>query len=250
MKKRVLGYFRILLLLLLPQLLLGGNVGKIFGKITDSETGEPLIGANITITETYQGATTDVLGDYVVVNIHPGSYTVNISYIGYESVSMLEVYVTADNTTYLDNQLSKETIEGSVVTVIAERHLIDKSHTASKHSVGSESMEKQPVKDMKDVLETQAGIFQNTYRGDSRVNSVILMNGISTNSGLFSDNFSGFNLSAIQEISVMTGGYNAEYGEARAAVINITEKKTAQGIHGSVISRLRPAGKYHFGRNM
>ncbi|NQT64027.1 MAG: carboxypeptidase-like regulatory domain-containing protein [Candidatus Marinimicrobia bacterium] len=250
MNKRVLCYFRILLLVLLPQLVFGGNVGKIFGKITDSETGEPLIGANITITETYQGATTDVHGDFVIVNIHPGSYTVNVSYIGYESVSMLGVYVTVDNTTYLDNQLSKETIEGSVVTVVAKRHLIDKSHTASKHSVGSESMEKQPVRDMKDVLETQAGIFQNTYRGDSRVNSVILMNGISTNSGLFSDNFSGFNLSAIQEISVMTGGYNAEYGEARAAVINITEKKTAQGIHGSVISRVRPAGKYHFGRNM
>ncbi|NQV16582.1 carboxypeptidase-like regulatory domain-containing protein, partial [bacterium] len=250
MNKRVFCYFSFLILIMVPQMLVGGNVGKIFGKILDAETGEPLIGANITIKETYQGATTDELGEFVIVNVHPGSYTVTISYIGYETVSLLEVYVTVDNTTYVNNELKKQVIEGTSVTVVAERHLIDKSHTASKHSVTSESMEKQPVKDMKDVLETQAGIFQNTYRGDSRVSSVILMNGISTNSGLFSDNFSGFNLSAIQEISVMTGGYNAEYGEARAAVINITEKKTAHGIHGSVITRLRPAGKYHYGRNM
>ncbi|MEA3288118.1 MAG: carboxypeptidase-like regulatory domain-containing protein [Candidatus Marinimicrobia bacterium] len=250
MNKRVLCYFRILLLVLMPHVVFGSNVGKIFGKVTDAETGEPLIGANVTIKETYQGATTDFTGDFVIVNVDPGSYTVSISYIGYETVSLLGVYVTVDNTTYVNKELSKEVIEGAVVTVVAERHLIDKSHTASKHSVGSESMEKQPVKDMKDVLETQAGIFQNTYRGDSKVNSVIMMNGVSTNSGLFSDNFTGFNLSAIQEISVMTGGYNAEYGEARAAVINITEKKTSQGIHGSVITRMRPAGKYHFGPNM
>ncbi|MCF6238733.1 MAG: carboxypeptidase-like regulatory domain-containing protein, partial [Candidatus Marinimicrobia bacterium] len=250
MNNRVLCYFRILLLMLIPQLLFGGNVGKIFGKVTDAETGEPLIGANITIKETYQGATTDMSGDYVIVNVDPGSYTVAISYIGYESISLLDVYVTVDNTSYVNTEMQKAVIEGTVVTVVAKRPLIDKSHTASKHSVGSESIEKQPIKDMQDVLETQAGIFQNTYRGDSKVNSVIMMNGVSTNSGLFSDNFTGFNLSAIQEISVMTGGYNAEYGEARAAVINITEKKTAQGIHGSVITRLRPAGKYHFGRNM
>ena len=250
MKKYVHSSLSIFVLLLFPAILLAGNVGKIFGKVTDSETGEALIGANITITETYQGATTDGTGEYIVVNIHPGSYTINISYIGYETISTTDVYVTADNTTYLDKKLTRQTIEGSVVTVVAEKHLIDKSHTASKQSVSSESMEKQPVKDIKAVLETQAGIFQNTYRGDSRVSSVIMMNGISTNSGLFSDNFSGFNLSAIQEISVMTGGYNAEYGEARAAVINITEKNTAQGIHGSLISRLRPAGKYHYGRNM
>jgi len=250
MNKRLFCYFSILIMVMLPQILFAGNVGKIFGKITDAETGEPLIGANITINETYQGGTTDASGEFVIVNVDPGSYTVTLSYIGYEAVTLLEVYVTVDNTTYINNELKKQVIEGAVVTVVAERHLIDKSHTASKHSVDSESMEKQPVKDMKDVLETQAGIFQNTYRGDSRVTSVILMNGISTNSGLFSDNFSGFNLSAIQEISVMTGGYNAEYGEARAAVINITEKKTAQGIHGSVITRMRPAGKYHYGRNM
>ncbi len=250
MINRQLSYLSLVILILLPNSLLGGNLGKIFGKITDAETGEPLIGANITIKETYQGATTDVSGEFIILRVYPGSHNLTISYIGYETISLLDVYVTVDNTTYINRELNKQIIEGAVVTVVAERHLIDKSHTASKHSVDSESMEKQPVKDMKDVLETQAGIFQNTYRGDSRVSSVILMNGISTNSGLFSDNFSGFNLSAIQEISVMTGGYNAEYGEARAAVINITEKKTAQGIHGSFISRLRPAGKYHFGRNM
>ncbi|MBT7579212.1 MAG: carboxypeptidase-like regulatory domain-containing protein, partial [Candidatus Marinimicrobia bacterium] len=72
-------------MVMLPQILFAGNVGKIFGKITDAETGEPLIGANITIKETYQGGPTDASGEFVIVNIDPGSYTVTLSYIGYEA---------------------------------------------------------------------------------------------------------------------------------------------------------------------
>ena len=249
MVNRIL-FFKGLSLFILFDLLIAVNVGKIVGRITDLESSKPLVGANVIIEETYQGSTTDESGDFAIINVHPGSYTITISYIGYEIVSQVELKVNSGKTTHIERALKKEVIEGAVVTVIAETPLIDKSNTASKHIVSSEIIERQPIQNIRDVLETQAGIFQNTFRGDSRVQSVFFINGISTNSGLFSDNFTSFNLSAIQEISVMTGGYSAEYGEARAAVVNVVEKMTTQGIHGTVLTRLRPAGKYHFGRNM
>jgi len=238
------------LVIIFFDLLTASNVGKIVGRITDSESGDPLIGANVIIKETSQGASTDKLGDFVIINVHPGSYTITISYMGYETVRQIGVKVNIDKTTHINKALNTEAVKGAVVTVIAEAPLIDISNPASKHVVSSGSIERQPIQNIRDVLETQAGIFQNTYRGDSRIQSVYMMNDISVNSGLFSDNFTGFNLSAVQEISIMTGGYSAEYGEARAAVINVVEKMTSQGIHGSLISRVRPAGKYHFGRNM
>jgi hypothetical protein len=249
MLKRIL-FMKSFSLIILFDLLFAANVGKIVGRITDLESGKPLIGANVIIEDIYQGSTTDESGDFSILNVHPGSYTISISYIGYEIVSQVGLKVNSDKTTHIDKALKKEVIKGSIVTVIAEAPLIDKSNTASKHIVTSEMIAKQPIQDIRDVLETQAGIFQNTFRGDSRAQSVFFINGISTNSGLFSDNFTGFNLSAIQEISVMTGGYSAEYGEARAAVVNVVEKMTTHGIHGTMLTRLRPAGKYHFGRNI
>ncbi len=242
--------FNVLSLFIFFDLLIAANVGKIVGRITDLESGEPLVGANVLIEGTYQGSTTDELGDYAIINVYPGSYTITISYIGYEIISQVGIKVNADKTTHIDKALRKEVIQGTVVTVVAETPLIDKSNTASKHVVVSEIFDKQPIQTIRDVLETQAGIFQNTFRGDSRVQSVFMMNDISVNSGLFSDNFNGFNLTALQEISIMTGGYSAEYGEARAAVVNVVEKMTTQGIHGTVLTTVRPAGKYHFGRNL
>jgi hypothetical protein len=73
------------------------------------------------------------------------------------------------------------------------------------------------------------------------------LDNLSVNSGLLSDNYSGFNMSAVQEISLLTGGYNAEYGDARAAVVNIITKESSAGLKGSILTRVRPAGTYHFG---
>lgn len=171
MLKRIL-FLKGFTLIILFDLLIGANVGKIVGRITDLESGKPLIGANVIIEDTYQGSTTDELGDFSILNVHPGSYTISISYIGYEIVSQVGLKVNSDKTTHIDKALKKEVIKGSVVTVIAETPLIDKSNTASKHIVSSEMIEKQPIQDIRDVLETQAGIFQNTFRGDSRAQSV------------------------------------------------------------------------------
>jgi len=226
------------------------NMGKILGQVTDAETGDPLVGVNIQLVGTGQGAITDEAGEYVILNIHPGAYTVRFSYMGYETVNKANEYVSMDNTTWVNVQLKATVIQGVEVTVTAERPLIDENMTGSKQVSTAEDFEREPINSVEEVLETQAGIFRGSYRGDSQVQTVFLLNDISVNSGLFSDNFTGFNLSAIQEIAVLTGGYSAEYGDARAAVINVVEKMSAEGIHGSFQARLRPAGKYHFGPNM
>ena len=90
---------------------------------------------------------------------------------------------------------------------------------------------------------------QTYIRGSSNVEAVYLLDNLSVNSGLLSDNYTGFNTSTIEQISVLTGGYNAEYGEGRSAVVNIVTKDAPAGIHGAFLSRLRPAGIYHFGPN-
>ncbi len=240
----------LIMALLLPQLIFAANAGKIFGTVKDASNGNPLAGANVLIENTNMGSSSDQNGQFVILNVHPGTHSLRVSYIGYTTQTRTGVTVRSDNTTWIEILLSPAVIEGETVTVTAERPLIEKSVTGSKQVASSENFDKEPISSVSEILETQAGIFQGSYRGDSQVQMVYMLNDISVNSGLFSDNFTGFNLSAIQEVSVLTGGYSAEYGEARAAVVNVVEKMTTTGIHGTVQTRMRPAGKYHFGRNM
>jgi len=242
---------------------LAGDKGKIAGRIIDGKTGEPLVGAHVMVKGTKMGAATDVNGEYFILDVHPGTYTIAVSMVGYENVSNTNVGVIVDRTTTINAALAPAIIEGETITIVAERPVVDKNLTASEQIVTGQAIEKAGVRTIKDVLETQAGIFGDNsslawqrgrtrayIRGASAVQAVYMLDNISVNSGLVSDNYSGFNTSTIEQISVLTGGYNAEYGEGRSAVINIISKEAPAGIHGTLVSSVRPAGTYHFGRNM
>ncbi len=253
----------ILIAVLLATPCFSGTVGKIAGKVTDKTTGEPLVGVNVTVRDLKIGTISDANGEYFVLNVHPGSYTVVFSMVGYESITNTGVSVLVDRTATVNAKLTASLIEGEAVIVVAERPVVDKNLTASEQIVMGQSMEKAGIRTIKEALESQAGIFgdnsslawqrgrtKSYVRGSSAVQSVYMVDNLSVNSGIVSDNYSGFNTSTIEQISVLTGGYNAEYGEGRSAVVNIISKEAPAGIHGTILSRVRPAGVYHFGRNM
>ncbi|MCG3157211.1 MAG: hypothetical protein DKINENOH_03843 [bacterium] len=239
-----------------------GTTGKIAGKVIDRQTREPLIGVSVLVDGTTLGAATDARGEFFILNVPSGSHAVTFSYIGYEKLTQTEVIVHADRTTQLQAALTAALLEGEMITVTADRPVIEPDLTASEQIVTVREMERSWVRTVKEAIETQTGIItsppslawtrgqtQTFIRGSSIVQAVYMLDNLSVNSGLLSDNYTGFNTSTIEQISLLTGGYNAEYGEGRSAVINIVTKEASAGLHGTVITRLRPAGKYHFGRN-
>ncbi|MEZ4746819.1 MAG: carboxypeptidase-like regulatory domain-containing protein [Calditrichia bacterium] len=251
-----------LLLMCVGAAAFAGDKGKIAGNVTDSQTGEPLVGANVEIEGLQTGASTDADGDFFIINIHPGTYTVTCSYIGYKIITYTDILVKAGRTTRMQIKLAPAVIEGQTVTVTADRPIIEKDVTASEQVIGTELLERSWARTVSEALETQTGIFstvpdaawergrnQTLIRGSSSVQALYQLDNLSVNSGLMSDNYTGFNTSTIQEISVLTGGYNAEYGDARTAIINVVSKESAEGVKGTLLSRFRPAGKYHFGPN-
>ncbi len=244
-------------------LCIAGNNGKISGRVTDKVNGEQLIGASVFIKELKIGASTDINGDYFILNVPPGTYTLTVSMLGYKAVSVSNLAVNIDRTTTQKFVLESKSMEAGVVVIVADRPVIDKDLTASEQIVTSNVLENSGLRTLKDVLETQSGIFGDNsnlawqrggtkgyVRGSSMVQAVYMIDNLSVNSGLVSDNYSGFNTSTIEQISILTGGYNAEYGEGRSAVVNIVSKDAPEGIHGTLLGRMRPAGVYHFGRNI
>ena len=100
----------------------GGTTGKISGRATDANTGEPLIGCNIIIEEIGLGAASDLDGNYFIINIPPGAYTVKAIMIGYTTVRMTGLEVATDFTTQANFQLATEALKGQEVIVVAKSH--------------------------------------------------------------------------------------------------------------------------------
>ena len=90
-------------LLLLASVVFAAN-GKVAGVVKDAQNGQPLPGANVQLVGTTLGSTTDAQGRYFILNVPPGTYSVKVTFIGYEAVTISDVVSRLDVTTPLDFQ--------------------------------------------------------------------------------------------------------------------------------------------------
>jgi outer membrane receptor protein involved in Fe transport len=227
--------------------LFSGTTGKIAGELTDKETGEPLIGANVVVQNTHFGAATDLNGQYTILYIPPGTYTVEISYIGYETVNITEVRINIDQTTRLDIELTQETLETGAIIVVAERDFIKKDVSTSVISITDEEMKVLPVSSIDGVVGLQAGIQGGlTIRGGGNTSVLFLMDGVTLRDPRTNQPATKLALSAVKEVSVERGGFNAEYGQVRSGLVNVvTNEGNKNKYDVSVQLRYKPpAPKY------
>jgi hypothetical protein len=108
------------------------------GKVTDSQTGEPLIGANVIIDGTNLGGTANTSGDFVIYNIPEGTYNVRASYIGYQTVYSPGIKITRTTGARQTFYLSPSDVQVGEVMITAERPMINKSATNSVYIASSD----------------------------------------------------------------------------------------------------------------
>ncbi|MBN1894908.1 carboxypeptidase-like regulatory domain-containing protein, partial [bacterium] len=219
-----------LILLLGASWLLAGNTGKIAGVITDAANRQPLIGTNIQIQGTALGAATDMKGQYSILNIPPGIYTLRISMMGYKTLVIENVRVFIDLTTALNRSLEPTVLDAAeTVTVVAERPLVQADMTSSLSTVGADEIEKLPVQSMADVLELQAGVIRDGgnfhIRGGRAGEVAYWVDGVATTESFSGGNAVPVEKNAVQELQVVSGTFNAEYGQAMSGIVNIITKE-------------------------
>ncbi len=213
--------------------LYAGETGKIVGKVIDAETGEGLPGANVVLVGTMLGASTDADGFFIVLNIPPGRYTVEVSMLGYHTKTVENVSVQVDLTTKLNFALRSETIAGEEVIVTAEAEMITKDMTASQSTVGAQEIEQLPVEEFSDVVQLQAGVVQGRngklhIRGGRSDEIVYMVDGVPLSDVFSGDNAVEIENSSVQELQVISGTYNAEYGRALSGIVNIVTKSIGE----------------------
>ncbi|NQV16606.1 TonB-dependent receptor [bacterium] len=233
----------IVVLLLGFQLVWAGSTGKISGRITDNSTGEPMIGANVVVQGLGVGAATDIEGEFYIINIPVGNYSLLINMIGYQAITLTEVRVRADLTTPVDLEMQATILEsGESVIVEAKRPLIQKDLTASRNIMTSEDIENIPVQDVDDIVELSGGFVDGHARGGRMGEVVYMVNGVSVVDPM-SNNFEAeVPQSAVEEISIYTGGFSAEYSNAQSGVVNIITKEGGTNYSGKLRYRTSSLG--------
>ena len=228
-------------------LLWSGTTGKVAGIVLDKQTGEPLGGANVMVEGTELGAAANLDGQYTILHVPPGNYNVVFTVIGYAKVTVTDVRINIDQTARVDVGLEMEALEGEAVTVVAERTAIKEDVATSVVSVSSDEMEALPVSSIDEVAGMQAGIQSGlTIRGDDAENVLFLLDGVTLRDPRNNKPISNIALSAIKEINIERGGFNAEYGQVQSGLVNVvTQEGSKNGYHGSITTKLSPpAAKY------
>ncbi len=220
------------------------------GKVIDSNTSEALPSVNVTVKGTYYGGVTDVDGNFTIASVNPGTYTVDVSLLGYKTVEYSALKLEGGETKALEVKLEETVLSlGQEIVIIGEKPLFNIEETQSSRSINSADIKAAAIKSVQEVVSMQTGVVQADneihIRGGRTYENAYLVDGISVQDPLGGTGF-GLQLSpaSIQEVEVITGGYNAEYGQATSGVVNITTKEGTKKYTGSVSYK-----RDHFGFN-
>lgn len=155
-----------LIILLIPTLILffaaaiimADEYGTITGQITDSQTGQPIIGATVLLVGTNRGAQTDADGKFTIKRVPPGSYAVKITAVGYQELELKDVQINSDVTFSINNALTQrvESLKEKI-TVEAKNDVIDKFQTSNQMVITKETIQRRPVQTVDELIEKAAG---------------------------------------------------------------------------------------------
>lgn len=211
------------LIILLYGMLYGVTVyaqtGKLTGKVTDTN-GESLIGVTVMVPGTNLGAITDIDGYYVILRISPGEYAVRYSFVGYQTVTVDRIRVASNQTTTRNVTLSEEAVTGGEITIMAERPIVDVSQTSSMSSLSKEDIAVLPVQNMNEIVNLQAGVVDGHFRGGRSGEVQFQVDGVSVNNPFNNQSSLELDRSLLQEVQVISGTFDAEYGQAMSGVVN------------------------------
>ena len=228
------------ILIIALSILFSQDTGTLSGTVADRKTGEGLPGVNIIIKGTYYGSAADLNGNYTIKNIVPGDYDVEVSIIGYKVVLKTGFQVKANENTTLDFVLEETVLSfGEDVVVLGKKPLFDVDETASVARVRKEDIENKVVSSVEDILSEQLGVSTQDneihIRGGRIDESMFIVDGFSVKDPL--SGYSGnlfVNADAIEELEIVTGGYNPEYGQAMSGVVNIKLKEGKDRYEGAI----------------
>ncbi|NQV42478.1 MAG: TonB-dependent receptor [Candidatus Marinimicrobia bacterium] len=242
-------WFTVIFLLLLVPMGFAGVTGKVSGTITHAKSGDPIIGATVQLIGTNHGRISDQEGRFIILNIPPGTYDLAVNFIGLETILVEDMAITVDLTTRLELTMNEGLLEGEEVIVVAPTVTIQKDLTATMSVVTQDQLSALPLADVGDALALQAGVVGSgsnlNVRGGRSNEVAYLIDGMYVQDPLLGGLATELGNDAIQELSLLSGTFNAEYGNALSGVVNIVTRVGGDHWKSKLESR---SGIYTYGK--
>jgi outer membrane receptor protein involved in Fe transport len=207
-----------------PAALQAGTTGKLTGTVLDQD-GNPVVAATVVVTGLNLGAYSDTLGAYTILNIPSGTYAVGVNRLGYEKTTVNNVVISADRTTPLDIRMNEAAVAMEEVVVTAERPPVDLNKTSSEVTLTSEEIEALPVQTLDEVVNLQAGVEDGHFRGGRKNEVQYQVDGVTVNNAFDNQSSLTVDRSLLEEVQVINGTFDAEYGQAMSGVVNAVLKQ-------------------------
>ena len=235
--------------------------GRIQGRITETGTGEPLIGVNVIVVGSSFGSASDVAGNYLIENLRAGSYNIRVSYIGFETRLYTGINVRNGESTRLDISLEEAVLSTTdEIVVIGERPLVDVEESTSTARISREVLQAAPIRDVQQAVGAQVGIVQDPtglyIRGGRAEETGFIVDGVSAKDPLAGTGF-GLDLgaNAFAEVEITTGGVGAEYGDVTSGVVSVQTQDGSDRFSGSFVHKRDDLGfnsdsKSNFGEDL
>jgi outer membrane receptor protein involved in Fe transport len=239
---------------------IAGNTGKIAGRVTDKQSGEPLIGVNILVKGTELGSATDEDGFYYILQVPPGTYDLEATYIGYHNITVKDVRVKVDLTQRINITMESSSVEGPTVEVVAEQPLVQRDITSTRRVASRQEMQDTPgFTSTNDIFRLQGGsVVDNSAQSISLSNGtqlqvrdeslkdihvrggrggeiLFMVDGVPVTHPIYGGrDVLDLNIVDVQEMELLTGAFNAEYGQAQSGVVNITTRSGGNRFEGGL----------------
>ena len=224
-----------LLVILLVTILMGADGSSINGFVRNDLDGEPISYANVFISNTSLGAATNRDGYFVISDIPPGEYELNVSMIGF-AINKEIINLPDSASIRIEVRMTPQAIKGSEVLVTAERQKFERSMESSQISLDIREINSAPAFIEPDVfrtlqmlpgVQTTSDFSSALYvRGSTPDQNLIMLDGIVVyNPYHLGGIFSTFNTDAIKEADFHAGGFPARHGGRMGAILNVINRE-------------------------
>ncbi len=231
------------------------QTGKLTGIVTDAESGKPVEGVAVVIQGTTLGANTNSAGRYFIIQVPPGTYTVQARRLGFQSVNATDVRIAIDVTREQNFKMKASNQTLQAITVQAEKQpLIERGQVGSGTTISEEQIQSLPVTSIAGVLALQQGfqeVPQNTslisvaeeqrsttqpvrVRGSRGGSTLSMIDNIPINNSIFGSNALDLNAFAVSGVDFRRGNMQPQYGNALSGIINNSVREGGSQVSGSI----------------
>ena len=221
--------------------LVSGLTGKIQGVVKDEATGQPIPYADVVISNTEIGTVTDDQGNFFILNVPPGKYTLEISDLGYQTKKIENIMVEIDQTARLQVSLKPSAIEMPTVVISGITPSIKKDMVGSTYIIRKTDIEKQPIDFFEKLIAFQPSVVNLDtalhVRGGRATEVLYLIDNVSIIDPLTGEPVVNIAKGVIDKVIFMPGGFDAEYGRAMSGVVNVITEHPQDHLAGRLFAK-------------